>query len=127
MHTQEKLAQVCPLIHPQHQVQRDHHLLPAVGDAGDAQAPSLGHAGERWMRPQKAHLERGGKAVRGVALDPEDECVIATRVHIGQGEFAAAQSANSGALPLYLSLTLNFVASIAYTMMRVIQACRSLA
>jgi uncharacterized protein DUF2752 len=48
-------------------------------------------------------------------------------VHIGQGEFVAAQSANSGALPLYLSLTLNFVASIAYTMMRVIQACRSLA
>ena len=48
-------------------------------------------------------------------------------VRIGQGEFASAQSANSGALPLYIGFTLNFVASLAYTMMRVIQACRSLA
>ena len=38
------------------------------------------------MQPQKAHLERGGKAVRGVALDPEDERVIGARVYIGQGE-----------------------------------------
>ena len=48
-------------------------------------------------------------------------------VRIGQGEFAAAQSANSGALPLYLGFTLNFVASLAYTMLRVIRTCRSLA
>ena len=86
MHTQEKLAQVRPLVHTQHQVQRHHHLLPAVGDAGHAKAPGLGHAGESWRRPQKAHLERGGKTVRGVALDPEDERVIGARVHIGQGE-----------------------------------------
>jgi hypothetical protein len=38
------------------------------------------------MWTQQAGLEYGGKAVRGVALDPEDEGVIRARVHIGQGE-----------------------------------------
>jgi hypothetical protein len=38
------------------------------------------------MWTQQADLECGGKAVRDVALDPEDEGVIRARVHIGQGE-----------------------------------------
>jgi hypothetical protein len=40
-------------------------------------------------------------------------------VSIGQGDFAAAQVANPGALPLYCGLAFNFVAGVAYTIMRV--------
>jgi hypothetical protein len=89
MNPQEQRAQMSPLVNPRHQVQWDHHLLPAVGDACHAKATRLDHARERWVRMHKAHLECGSKAVRGVSLDPEDARVIRTRVDIGQGEMHA--------------------------------------
>ena len=42
-------------------------------------------------------------------------------VRIGQGDLMGAKSSNSGSLPLYLGLVLNFTAATAYTMMRVIR------
>jgi hypothetical protein len=42
-------------------------------------------------------------------------------VHIGTGDLSAARQANGGSLFLYSALALNFVAALAYTMMRVIR------
>ena len=46
-------------------------------------------------------------------------------VHIGTGDLGAARQANGGSLFLYTALTLNFVAVLAYTMMRVIRHANS--
>ena len=40
-------------------------------------------------------------------------------VSIGRSDWAGALAANSGAIPLYIGLIVNFVAATAYTMMRV--------
>ena len=40
-------------------------------------------------------------------------------VSIGEGDFAAAQSANAAALPFYFLLVMNFTGAAAYTIMRV--------
>jgi hypothetical protein len=42
-------------------------------------------------------------------------------VNIGTGDLSAARQANGGSVYLYSALALNFVAALAYTMMRVIR------